>query len=329
MTSAGFDHGWRVAYDRFIRKSVDRGVSAFGPRVDRVLPQWRASLTRGLSVFVFHDVTPEPSPFQRQVQNFATPRLFRRQLEWIQGRFTVIEPGRLRSLGGTGVLPINAAILSFDDSWAGTFRHGLPILREMGLPAIWFLNMATVTGDPDLAAVRAYEATGNGGVGIFRPGQVDAGRGKILIRDVCQRYGEDPAFSAYQGVTATIRDLDHAAQGGGAWFGSHLYHHWDLRSVTDDLYEESLRANANALRRYPNLLPAFATPHGYAGEDGRDLLSPAARQGIRVLFTGRGTQNEDAEGDVIDRITLPGEPATPRSWWHATHLARLIGERSV
>jgi hypothetical protein len=109
------------------------------------------------------------------------------------------------------------------------------------------------------------------------------------------------------------------------WFGSHLYHHWDLRVAADDLYEESLALNAEKLGDYPNVLPAFATPHGYAGENGRDLRSVAKGQGVRVLFTARGTQNSDADRMIIDRVFLPPRSSNWRHWWQATHLARAGG----
>jgi hypothetical protein len=185
--------------------------------------------------------------------------------------------------------------------------------------------MGTVEGDPDLAAVRAYELTATEEPSVARLPWIDRGVGAEVIREVRRRYRDDPAFQVYQGPTATVADLQSAADSGAVWFGSHLYHHWDLRVAGDDVYEESLALNAEKLGEYRNALSAFATPHGYAGGNGRDLVPVAQRQGVRVLFTARGTQNSDADRTIIDRVVLPPGSSNWRHWWHATHLARAGG----
>jgi peptidoglycan/xylan/chitin deacetylase (PgdA/CDA1 family) len=310
------------------KRAVNRTVTAIGPVLDRApLPGLRSSLTRGLTVFIFHEVTDSPSEFHRHHRTYTSPEVFRQQLSWITDRFTVVAPTYLAQLGGSGHLPQNAALLSFDDSWAGIFRVALPILRESRLPAICFVNMGTVKGDPDLAAVRGYEVGRTTPSDLARMSSIDLELGERLIADVRVRYGDDASFRAYEGPTATADDLEEAARSGYVWFGSHLYHHWNIRTILDDLYAHSLAANSAALSEYDNALPAFAPPHGYAGEDGRDLFSIASQVGTKVIFTGRGTQNGDATGNIIDRVFFPPETAGPRSWWHATHLARIVGPR--
>jgi peptidoglycan/xylan/chitin deacetylase (PgdA/CDA1 family) len=310
------------------RTFINRGVTALGPTLDSRLPALRSRLTSGLTVFMFHEITDAPSELHRRHRTYTSPDVFREQLEWISGRFTVIRPTQLPQFGGSNRLPSNAALLTFDDAWAGTARVGFPILTEMSLPALWFLNLATVTArDPDLAAVRSYETKTGGGVGLAEFTSIDLRRGNELIDQVRERYGQDHSFRTYQGPTASPEDLLAAAGEHEVWFGSHLFHHWNIPLIRDDLYADSLARNAAGLAQYPNFLPAFAPPHGYAGEDGRDFAAPARHAGVKVIFTGRGTQNPGTNGYVIDRVLLPPEPSSRRSWWHGAHLARLTGTR--
>jgi peptidoglycan/xylan/chitin deacetylase (PgdA/CDA1 family) len=307
---------------------VTRSLTAVAPTADRLFPMIRPALTGGLTVFFFHEITSAPSAFHLQHRTWTNPDLFRRQVSWIADRFSVVEPARLKRLGGSGDLPRDAAILTFDDSWAGVFRTGLPILRQKGLPAVCFLNMATVDGQPDLAVVRSYDGMAPDPVGFHDRRSVDLAEGRLLVDRIIDRYGSDDSFREYQGPTANRNDLEWASREGGVWFGSHLSHHWDLRLAADDLFEQSLAENAVELAGYPNVLPAFATPYGYAGEDGRDPSRIPLQQGIQVTFTGRCTQNREVDGPILDRLFLPATQS-PRTWWHATHLARVLGPRAT
>jgi peptidoglycan/xylan/chitin deacetylase (PgdA/CDA1 family) len=299
-------------------------VRAAGSRADELLPRWRSRLTGGLTVFMFHDVTASPSPFQRASGMFTSPGVFRQQLAWIGERFTPIAPSELRRLGGSGELPTNAALVTFDDAWAGVFRTAIPILVEQGIPCLCFLNMGTVAGDPDLAVVRRYEQRLPAERRLLA-GRIDEPGAAAILDEIRERYVSDPQFTAYQGPTATRGDLLTAAALGSAWFGSHLYHHWDLQSITGDLLARSLADNRDALAAFPNTVPAFATPNGAVGESIEATVARAEAAGARVVFVGTSEQNHSADSPVINRLTFPTEPCGRREWWYATHRRRALG----
>lgn len=317
-----------MEWHNYPRTAVRKLVTEIGPRVDGVIPAWRSVLTRGLTVFIFHEITSTPSAFQMTLNVYTSAELFRRQLAWIGRRFTVVDPPRLRQLGGDGELPPNAALITFDDAWAGVFRVGLPILREYRMPALCFLNMGTVDGAPDLAAVWAYERTTPRLGGSATQRRLDAQAGSRIVIELTEKYAGDGAFRAYQGPTATPIDLAVAADSGHVWFGSHLYNHWDVRAISVELYEQSFTQNRDALSTYPNNLAAFATPHGYAGGQEADPFSVPAEHGARVIFTGIGNQNRVIDSLVLDRVSLPPESASGREWWYATHRRRALGQRT-
>jgi peptidoglycan/xylan/chitin deacetylase (PgdA/CDA1 family) len=288
---------------------------------DRRVAGVRAFMTRGLTVLVYHEVTDRPSEFQRLSAGYVTSGVFERQMLWLRERFAPISPSDLPQLGGRGPLPTNAALVTFDDAWKGVVRTGLPILASLGIPALWFLNMGTVDGTPDLSAVRRFERMRRPDGRSRLDGRLDIGSAAAVLAHVEATYRDDASFLQFQGPTASRQDLT-AAVGSDAsvWLGSHLLHHWDLTRSTPELFLESARANAAALAEYPNILPAFATPYGTGA-----YTELAAETGAKLAFTARGAQNRHPDGRVLDRLQLEPEPSGPADWWWAAHRRRLLG----
>ena len=298
---------------------------AIGPSLDRRSGRLRSHLLRGLTVFVFHEVADEPSEFLRRRQIYATPAVFERQIRWIRDRFDVISPTWLPQLGGEGELPANAALITVDDAWTGAFRIGVPILESLSVPALYFINTATVEGAPDLGAVRAYERLYPPVGGALLARRHTLATAQVVLDEIAARYQTDPTFASFQGPTATAEDLGRAARTGSVWFGLHLHHHWDLDLVDRELLEASLQENARAIGLYGNALPAFASPYGRLAP----LLLPVAHEhGMTAVFGVGGEQNASAAAPLLKRITLPDEvdvPPVPAQWWYATHRRRMFG----
>lgn len=308
---------------RALRTALRRGASVAGVGLERQLPRVAGRLTRGLTVFVFHEITDSPSEFQRTSRGFTTPEALAGQLRWISSRFSVVAPTALPRLGGHDPLPGNAALLSFDDAWAGVFRVGLPILESLGLPALCFVNMATVMGAPDFAAVRRFERMTSPTHTSRLDEPLSLPKARRVVAEIEQIYGSDATFRAFQGSTATPQDLEQSGRSGDLfWLGSHLFHHWDATNVSADVVDTSALSNRQALQRYPNVLPALATPYG------RPLSWPserASKLGVRTLFVVSGGQNTAADSPVLDRLALEPEPSQERDWWWSTHRRRLFG----
>lgn len=312
---------------RATARSLVRRVSArVGATLDGASPRFRDYVTRGLTTFIFHDITDDPSGFQRETGSYTTLAEFRAQVEWILARFTVISPEDLPQLSASTTerpLPHNAALITFDDAWAGIPRAGLPILHEYGCPGVWFVNMGTILGDPDVAVAGLYERRAGARPESPSPPYSRASGGERLA-EIRDRYSDDEAFLEYQGRIASVTDLQEAAETPGVGLGSHLYHHWDLNEIDDSLYRDSIQANRDAMADLANQLPILSTPFGFAGEWA--LRSPRDF-GYRLIFVGTCRQEWRVSQDdvVLDRLFLPSGQAAIPSWWYAVHRKRIFG----
>jgi peptidoglycan/xylan/chitin deacetylase (PgdA/CDA1 family) len=108
--------------------------------LDAVLKARATVRTPLLTVLTYHHVAdPQPGyPFDPDVAD-ATPEQFRRQLETIAQHFTVIGVDELIGALDGAPLPKNAAMITFDDGYRSCVETALPILRQVGLRAMFFI----------------------------------------------------------------------------------------------------------------------------------------------------------------------------------------------
>jgi peptidoglycan/xylan/chitin deacetylase (PgdA/CDA1 family) len=99
-----------------------------------------------LTVLTYHHIA-DPAPgyaFDPDVAD-ATPEQFRRQLETVARHFTVIGVDELIGSLDGAPLPRNAAMITFDDGYRSCLDTALPILREVGLRAMFFVATSFVS----------------------------------------------------------------------------------------------------------------------------------------------------------------------------------------
>lgn len=302
-------------------------ATSAGLRLDKTSGQFRNWLTQGLTVFMFHEITDTPSQFQREARIYTLPLHFRQQVEWIHQRFTVISPMQLPQFGGdVAALPKDAALLTFDDAWSGICKNGIPLLSEMGLPCIWFINMATVVGDPDLAAVEAFESSRSIASTFEIRELINVDEGERILAEA-RKYGSDSDFLRFQGDPVTQAGLELISGCEDVWFGSHLYHHWRLTHITADLYEQSKAQNGTALSDFQNAIPALAVPYGLSDGIFPSFALNASRD-MKIVFIATCKQNSRVDSWLLDRLYLPDHSVRESDLWHATHRARLLRQHN-
>lgn len=108
----------------------------------------RARLPRAprLPIITYHHICdPDPrSPFDTLTAD-ATPAQFRRQLELIARHFVPITMSELiAGVCDGAALPANPVMVTFDDGYRSCHDIALPILREVGVPATFFIATSYV-----------------------------------------------------------------------------------------------------------------------------------------------------------------------------------------
>jgi peptidoglycan/xylan/chitin deacetylase (PgdA/CDA1 family) len=258
---------------------------AFGhPMISRAALVTAAARRRGL-VLVFHRVTDDPEPSTVVVPTVSR-NVLRAQVEFLLQVGTVVPLASLLTAGPVGRGPRFA--LTFDDDSISHHAIVLPLLRELGVAATFFLSGRALhgLGPPWFEILDALIREHGSRAAATRLGLSTADEGELAASCENDRRlqhileGEEPR-SLEQIGEDQIRDLRDA----GMTIGFHTLRHRILVGCEEAEVDAALhegRADLEALVGRP--LRLFAYPHGKAD---RRVARRVRLAGYDGAWTGR------------------------------------------
>ena len=303
----------QAAARRIVRAASVLPVGLIGP----ALPRVRRGLA-GLTVFVFHDITDHPSKFSKSIGTHTPVSVFRRQLGWILQNFDVVHPAKVDQLREEN----RSAVLTFDDGNVGFRDEVVPILEELSLPAVVFVNSDVLNGEPSAAVVNHW-------CGITESGDrwcdsiPSTHRARVTSLQGSKRWAD---FWAHHGRFLTNSDLVALGDHSLICVGNHLANHWDTAGLTTAQFREEFTRGRDALARFPNTLSWYAPPHGTGSPAQANL---ALDLGAKRVLRGTGRLNPDPNSPILDRIDLTADITNKlRFWWRISLQTVIDGIRS-
>jgi peptidoglycan/xylan/chitin deacetylase (PgdA/CDA1 family) len=288
-------------------KDIIRTVIGFGIRL---YPVFRRKLKTSLTVFVFHDVTDRPSEFDIEYGLSISTAAFSKYIEYINEHFNIIHPSNI-AVGQA--LPERAALITFDDGFAGTFENGLRILASLNIPSVVFLNMGAISEKfPIKSAVASYLSSKNADFPTFaKSNNILAPFHLTLTEKILEKFETEfgkidmDAVAKYQGHFADLNLIKKWNDPKTVIFGNHLYSHWNSAALTDQEFENEFNKNKKLLSQLENSLDIFAFPNGHPGtcfsESQVQLLQ---NWGVLRSFSARGGVNSSKGGFLLGRTGL-------------------------
>jgi peptidoglycan/xylan/chitin deacetylase (PgdA/CDA1 family) len=264
-----------------------------------------------LFTFNYHEISDSPSKFCRDFNLNVRPGVFANQLAWIKKHFNIISPHQLIS----GEFELPAALVTFDDGFRGAFTRGAKLLRETGVPAVVFMNMALTQGHPFWSGLVNYLCSHSDQFRQF----ISLKYGKPMVADFflyCTRndvsefidaYGKTGVLieaEAYYGEFASEQDLLDSASN-GLYLGNHLFNHYNAATLSPSDLTEQYLLNESALSAYSNHVPLFSYPFGQPvrcyNQDTDALL---ASLGAARLFTAFPLFNRNKRACRLHRTSM-------------------------
>lgn len=293
--------------------------------MNALLPAFRQLSPAGakgrLSILAFHRVLPQSDPLFPDVPD---AKRFGQILAWLKGWFNVLPLDDAVDRLSRGALPERAAAITFDDGYADNYTDALPLLREHGMPATFFVATGFLDGgrmwnDTIIEAIRRCERDVIDLSAIDLPklpigslaerrAAIERCIGALKYRPLPQRLAdaEQVAAAAHAKppddlmmTSAQVRSL----HGSGMQVGAHTVSHPILTRLSSDEAREEIagsRAKLEELLDAP--VSSFAYPNGKTGDDYAEEHAALVRE---LGFAYGVSTNPGAAGKETDLMQLP------------------------
>ncbi len=258
-----------------------------------------------LLVLIYHRVLPRPDPMYPYEPDAMT---FRRQMQALAADFRVLALSEALRLQQQGRLPAQAVAVTFDDGFADNATEALPILRELGLPATFFVASGYLGGgfmfnDAVIEACRQAPAgpwaTGTTRFGDLHLNSPDSRRQAAFdmidglkyedagLRRECAHQLLESARAKMPGGLMMTHEQVRGLRAAGMEIGGHTRSHPILARIDDRTAEQEIagcRSDLADISGGP--VELFAYPNGRPGRDyGPRDVALVRRAGYRAAVS--------------------------------------------
>ena len=250
-----------------------------------------------LTTFLYHEINNSPSEFHKLNNLYVNEDNFFNQLSYIKNEYNIISP---KDLNNINLKNDNNAIISFDDSSKGIFKNALPILKELNIPAIFFLNMDVILDNYNYMTkiffIKKYyklKLNNNNIRNIF-----SININKIFKNSDIEKY------NAFSGEWMSIEDLNNICKNNNFFLGNHLFNHYSINYLNINQIKYQYTKNESSLNKFKNYLPYFSYPFGQYKLDYNQKTNRILTDlGSKYIFTANFINNKINE-NLIHRVPL-------------------------
>ena len=277
-------------------------------------------LNEGLTVFLFHSITDEPSEFLRSSGMWTSTKSFKNQIEWIKSNFSIVS---VTSLSSQDSPPPNSAIITFDDAWLGSFEAIRDILIPEKIPVCYFINFGSVIEQFDICAVERYLSLNDQG------NRIDVEPIKLL--ESAFTISEDGGFKTFQGPLMTLSQSLELMQSNLVTIGNHLYHHFDANKINDVDFLNQVLSNQEMIDSEGGTARLFAFPFGAPNKNfDQRHLSILKNESFELVFSANSNRLSKISPipSYIPRIHFSPLDKSRGDFWWATYKNQILSRYS-
>ena len=261
-----------------------------------------------LYIFSFHEITDNPSFFQKRNHLFVTKKVFKKQLDYINRLFKIIQPSDL--LLNTNIK--NSALITFDDGYVNSFKYGLKIMTKSKITPIFFLNMSAVKNKTPLlpASLEYLEAHYNKYDHFIDEFNLNKPISLSIKPPQFQKFEKyiklnKKKINSYQGKIISLDYLFKKQSHCNFYIADHLYEHYNCLSLTQKELIHLCKKNLKILKKFKNHINIFSFPNGVPGKCfNKKNVNWIKNLNYKKVLSNGNTANPDNIKFLLDRISL-------------------------
>lgn len=299
---------------------------------------WRFGVARllggsySLRCVTFHDVSQRESLFTRGMNVSTTPEKFEATLRFLTRYYTPVRLEDVLSSADGRRLPKRAVLVTFDDAYASVVETAAPICRQLGVPAVFFVNGAFVDNQRLATDNLVCYVVNMSGMAAIN----DAAR-EVVGRDDCELHSLSDVFSHFlprislaereaflealrrpSGINdrrlagdarlyLTSKMLGQMASFGFE-IGNHTYSHAHGRCLAQSDFATEVDRNKATLEALSGMtVRSFSQPYGSSADLSRELERHLERSGHKAIFFCESVANpRNFNPHRLDRISIHG-----------------------
>jgi len=243
-------------------------------------------------VFLFHDINNKPSEFVKLANIYIDEVMFQNQIHWITSNFRIVNPRELTAPNWSG-----SAVITFDDGFRSYKSIAFPLMKEIWIPSLVFVNKETIKGGVNSSALARYMQMTQQLDNNWRDSNPDNHLNSIKQLSAA----EVSSIKLFQGDYLTIDDLTEISKEELVTIGSHLDNHWYAPSLRCEDLESSIKSNAEFVCSFDNGSNWLAMPHGVLSEQNLKKIR-SIYQG--PIFLGKGYKEIGNQKNLISRVDM-------------------------
>lgn len=269
-------------------------------------------LKNNVTIFAYHDITDQPREFSQKYNLNVAPQRFLQQLRFIKKHFNIISADEL--IDGSFDRP--AAMITFDDGFESYFTHSVPIMRELNIPSINFINGAPILGEVFWAGLILYLMDYDVGFRkkVFReisvngntPGYLRCDHG-FVVRHL-KTLDAEVIFEKvrqFSGPFLSIEQLNKLETEADVLIGNHLYNHFNVWHLSDLQLTGQYKKNQHFINQFGNARDYFSYPFGQPGYCFKQQQTERLQSmGAKLVFSSSNESNAMGCGPIYDRIGI-------------------------
>lgn len=283
-----------------------------------------------LRCVIFHNISDTESSLTRGLGVTVTRASFEAALTFLTRHYTPVSLQQVLENSDGNRLPSRPVLVTFDDAYASVVDVAAPLCRELGVPAVFFVNAAFIDNQRialDNLVCHVANSFGLGAVNdlvraidgtrrcrlrsltevfdIFLP--VISLRARQDFRDALLQQAQisEQDLAAEAGLYLTrqrLRDLSSL----NFEIGNHTYTHVNCRSLSGSDFEAEISRNKAVLEEISETpVRSFSVPYGSSSDLTDNVAAYLQRTGHQAIFLAESLANS-RHGDLsqLNRVSL-------------------------